>query len=63
MQDHLVKTASDFMEECSSLNLTNLPGLAAIGTVVVEVMFLIYNMPLRDQVFIECARFVGARFP
>ena len=39
LQDHLVTEFSDFVEEGSSLKVTNLQGLVAIGILVVEVMF------------------------
>ena len=52
-QGHVIKESSDFVEGSSLLNLRTLPGLAAIGIMVVEVMLLIYHVAPRNHVFKE----------
>ena len=37
MKDHVIKVSSDFIEGSSSLNVTILPGLVAIGILVAEI--------------------------
>ena len=49
------------MEGSSSLNVTTLPGLLAIGIVVVE-MFLIYHVASQDHMFWGLCNFVGGSF-
>ena len=60
LQDHVVKGASEFVERGSSLNVTNLSGLVAIGIVVV--MFLINYLASRDHVFKELCNDVDESF-
>ena len=39
MQDHVIKVLFDFMAMSPLMYVTNLPSLATIGTVVVEIWF------------------------
>ena len=50
------------MERSSSVNVANLPGLVAISTVVVEIMFLIYHVSSRDYMFKVSCNIVGESF-
>ena len=61
LQEHLIKGSSDFMDKNFALNVTHLPGLVAIGTVVVE-MFLIHYVASCDHVFKEFCKVVGGNF-
>ena len=62
LEDHNIKGSSDFIEGSFSLNVTTLPGLVALGIVVVEKMILIYDMTLHDHVFKGFCNFVGDSF-
>ena len=64
LQDHMVKGSSEFMEGSSSLYVTTLSCLVAIGIVVVElcylfVLCLIYHVAPHDHVFKGLCNFVG----
>ena len=59
-QGHVIKGSSNFMEGGSSLNVTTLPGLVAMGIVVM--MFLIYHVASHDLVLKGLCNFVGGSF-
>ena len=56
-QDHVIE-GCDFMGESSSLYVSILPGLVAIGSVVVET-FLIFNVIVQDHVIKGSCDFMG----
>ena len=56
-QDHVME-GCDFMGESSSLYVSILPGLVAIGSVVVE-MFLIFNVIVQDHMIKGSCDFIG----
>ena len=58
----MIKGASDFVEGRTSLNVTMLPCLVAIGIVVGEIIFLISHVASSDHVFRELCNFVGGSF-
>ena len=58
LQEQVVKGSSDFMEGSSSLNVTALSGLVAMGIVAVG-MFSVYRLALRGKVFKRLCNFMG----
>ena len=57
--NRVIEDSSDLMEESSSLNVSSLPSLMAIGIGVVEIILNNYQLASHDHVFKELWNFVA----